>query len=898
MVSLLFVMDRLWAQNASRTYGWGSNSKGQLGDDIPCPEGIIEVFGLGNAIAVKAGQCHSIALAGDGTVWAWGNNVYGQLGIGVQGIGTPDRPRPVQVFGPFETDLDEDGLPDGGTYLTGIIAIAASHDHNLALTQSGNVYAWGANHKGQLGCGSWKGSKTSPVRVLKSKQPELPLGGIVSIAAGSAHSMALSSTGEVFTWGYNQYYQLGNPTIEKNHWVTVAIQVCSDENHYFTGVTEISAGANHCFAIMNSGQVKGWGNNERGQLGCNGCGETSRFPVEVMTIQNTIEITGGIDHSLALDKEGYVWVWGDNRYGQMGNGIDDDHDHPSYEPARVKGTNGIGYLRDILKISSGFHHNAVVRDMGSHRSEALAWGNNGNGRVGGVSGVEKYLFPIVVAQLDKRISDVSGGGYHSLAVNLISGPDLVPTGVTYEGSLVVGEESNFHIGISNIGGIGTGIFNIKWEVNGIQYGYGSHQGIPAYTTLENIFHLTFTPDVEGLYTITFIVDVDNHVFESNETNNTRSIQVEVEPQKADLIPLEIKMNTQFPLIDESLGIFCWVRNSGFKKSGEFKVKWFLNDLQIRYLEHPSVRKQVDMLAPCSHIQFIPWRVGKYRVRYELDVDNQVEEINEFNNSTQREIQLVPLVRAHSHNDYVHKNGVPLYDALKYGYMSIEVDVCNIDGELMIGHTYREAKKDKRKFEEEYLQPLYKWVKQNNGSVYADYPDYGWPFFLLIDVKENLIGDANESYDLLHQLLENYPDIFSFVGVDGIYHGGAVMVVVSGWRPDIGYMKSINPRYAFYDGRKEDLADKAGEPVTFMPLISEKWPNDMFDAFMIISSAHGQGRRVRFWGTKDTESMWEDLITLQVDLIGTDDRKGLQVYLRQNDPLIIDPLAEKYNGSKD
>ena len=142
---------------------WGRNANGQLGNDTvgTDPEGIVDVLGLENVADVAAGYIHSMALTEDGQVWAWGSNIEGQIGVGKQGRGTPDIPLPVRVFGPYETDADDDGKPDGGTYLTDIVAIATSDCHNLALSSSGKVYAWGENHKGQCGCDEKWNNKTA-----------------------------------------------------------------------------------------------------------------------------------------------------------------------------------------------------------------------------------------------------------------------------------------------------------------------------------------------------------------------------------------------------------------------------------------------------------------------------------------------------------------------------------------------------------------------------------------------------------------------------------------------------------------------------------------------------------------------------------------------------------------
>ncbi|HLZ19882.1 MAG TPA: SdrD B-like domain-containing protein, partial [Smithellaceae bacterium] len=126
--------------------------------------------------AIAAGYSHSLALKSDGTVWAWGNNGNGQLGIGT----ITNSYIPAQVSG-----------------LTDVIAIAAGGHHSLAIKANGTVWAWGYNGYGQLGIGTTTNSLT-PVQVSN-------LSGITAIAAGGNHSLALTSSGGVRAWGLNSY---------------------------------------------------------------------------------------------------------------------------------------------------------------------------------------------------------------------------------------------------------------------------------------------------------------------------------------------------------------------------------------------------------------------------------------------------------------------------------------------------------------------------------------------------------------------------------------------------------------------------------------------------------------------------------------------------------------------
>jgi alpha-tubulin suppressor-like RCC1 family protein len=179
---------------------WGLNGSGQLGDNTTVQRSTpISVIGLGgsgtlqNVVAVAGGANHSLALLSDGTVAAWGMNTNGQLGD----FSTTQRRTPVLVAG------------IGGTgNLQNVVAISAAASHSLALLSDGTMVAWGLNTNGQLGNNSLIQSNT-PVKVVGLTGTG-SLGGIVGLAAGRLHSLALGADGSVYAWGLDQNGQLGD----------------------------------------------------------------------------------------------------------------------------------------------------------------------------------------------------------------------------------------------------------------------------------------------------------------------------------------------------------------------------------------------------------------------------------------------------------------------------------------------------------------------------------------------------------------------------------------------------------------------------------------------------------------------------------------------------------------
>ena len=242
---------------------------------------------------------------------------------------------------------------------------------------------------------------------------------------------------------------------------------------------------------------------------------------------------------------------------------------------------------------------------------------------------------------------------------------------------------------------------------------------------------------------------------------------------------------------------------------------------------------------------------------------------------------VPLLHAHAHNDYQHPR--PLHDALQRGFTIVETDIFLVNGELLVAHHLEDVQQD-RILAALYLTPLRERIHQNGGQVYRGGPQ----FWLLIDIK----SEAEATYAALRKELAQYADILATYGPAG-GEQGPVAVIISGNRPR-NTMENEDFRYAVYDGRLEDLG--AGAPAEFIPLISDQWdthftwtgegpmPEDERERLQnIVTMAHEEGRRVRFWNTPDDpgaarEEVWRALMAADVDLIGTDDLEGLQRFL--------------------
>ncbi|MQY15534.1 hypothetical protein SRB5_57160 [Streptomyces sp. RB5] len=247
----------------------------------------------------------------------------------------------------------------------------------------------------------------------------------------------------------------------------------------------------------------------------------------------------------------------------------------------------------------------------------------------------------------------------------------------------------------------------------------------------------------------------------------------------------------------------------------------------------------------------------------------------------------PLRRAHAHNDYLHER--PLLDALAHNFTSVEADVFLRDGQLLVAH--EEAALDPtRTLQSLYLDPLARRIARNRGSVYAGYHR---PLQLLVDIKD--LGEP--TYLELSRVLRRYRGLFSHA-VDGRVQPRAVTAVISGDRAARIPMEAEHVRYAFYDGRYEDLPTDV--PASFIPLLSASWssaftwqgagpmPAAEREALRsVVALAHSKGQRVRFWATPDLpgperDAVWRELLAADVDHLNSDDLAGLETFLRAAD----------------
>ncbi len=278
--------------------------------------------------------------------------------------------------------------------LTGVVQVAGGDSHSLALKSDGTVWAWGGNAYGQLGDGTTV-DKTLPVSVLN-------LTSVVQVAAAGDHSLALKSDGTVWAWGNNGYFQIGDGTS--------TTRLTPVQTPGLSGISQVAAGRYHSFALATNSTVWAWGRNDKGQLG-DGTTADRATPVHLTIsplfyFSGVQQIAAGELHSIAVKKDGTVWTWGYNHDGELGNGSNIDSSTPSQVPG----------VEEVIQVAAGSYHNLAL----GYNNVIWAWGANWEGQLGcNNSNLVSSPNAVHVVNLNGNLNNVvqvAAGWGHSLAL--------------------------------------------------------------------------------------------------------------------------------------------------------------------------------------------------------------------------------------------------------------------------------------------------------------------------------------------------------------------------------------------------------------------------------------------------------------------------------------------------
>lgn len=316
------------------TFGTGGLGSGNLFSEFRAPVAIALPGATGAPVQAAAGVSFSLVLTASGQIYTFGNDATGQLGDGKSSYEENPTPEPITLPGAT-------GAP---------VQVAAGREFSLVLTASGQLYAFGGDSNGELGNGSdnYEGVST-PEAITLPGATGLP----VQVAAGEYHSLVLTSSGQLYTFGANRSGQLGNGgTASRSTPEAIAL-------HGATGpIVQIAAGWEFSLALTSTGQLYAFGSDEYGQLG-NGKSDTEPHPtpeaIALPRAKGTIkEIAAGRNHSLVVTRRGRLYVFGSDQYGQLGNGKTEET--PYSTPTLVD----LSHVKSVARGSSANHVLAIV----------------------------------------------------------------------------------------------------------------------------------------------------------------------------------------------------------------------------------------------------------------------------------------------------------------------------------------------------------------------------------------------------------------------------------------------------------------------------------------------------------------------------------------------------------
>lgn len=276
-------------------WGWGDNTKGQLGMDkfkyIRTPAKAATGLNGAELQDIAAGNENTLYLMKDGTVYTSGNGNHGTQGLGSnrqKGVGAPEQ------------------IPE----LTGIVAVDCGFGHNIALDKDGHVWTWGKNSSGQVGNGTRKDA-WSPVC--------LSLEQIVQVTCGGKFCLALDSSGKLWGWGQNSNGVLGPLNKKKQtQYVTEPVEI---EAVREIRITQIAAGSDVGYALDDAGNLWAWGRNDFYQLGSSEASGNSPEGIWQVEIPEPVSrVIAYNAHTMAITANGNVYIWGSVSAGQMGIG--------------------------------------------------------------------------------------------------------------------------------------------------------------------------------------------------------------------------------------------------------------------------------------------------------------------------------------------------------------------------------------------------------------------------------------------------------------------------------------------------------------------------------------------------------------------------------------------------
>ncbi|HOB70761.1 MAG TPA: hypothetical protein PKM18_03140, partial [bacterium] len=344
-----------------KLYCWGSNRFGEIGDgkkttsDENNDRNIPVKVNDDEWIAVTAGYYHTCAIKTDDTLYCWGLNVFGQLGLGDEMTGDALIP----------AKLNDDKW----------ISVTAGGLHTCGINKDNNLYCWGKNSFGEVGDG------TNENRFISTK---IGNDKWKSVSAGHSHSCGINIDGRIYCWGDNILAKIGDGTetvygeeltILWNNNKNIPVKI---SNEFWASV---NAGGSHTCGIHEDKSLYCWGGNNAGQAGDGKNGYERYVPTKINDDKWNF-ITTGSEHTCCVKSDGNLYCWGLNSNGQIGDG---ENDFKKTVPVKVDDDSWV-------QVNAGFSDNCGIRSD----SKLYCWGFNSYGQIGDESSDYNKPFPVKV----------------------------------------------------------------------------------------------------------------------------------------------------------------------------------------------------------------------------------------------------------------------------------------------------------------------------------------------------------------------------------------------------------------------------------------------------------------------------------------------------------------------
>ncbi len=518
-------------KNDGSLWYWENSTYNQIGDSAfsiaSLPERVDTSLSWQSIWGSPAGF-HVLAQKKDGTLWGYGDNQYGELGIGTNdhGSGVPAR---------IGTDNDWRSVSVGEQF-------------SIATKNDGTLWAWGLNFYGNLGDGTTI-DKNVPTQIGVANDWSY-------VSAGSIFSVAIKKDGTLWSWGYNQLGQLGNGTTDSSH---NPVQIGTDNDWSF-----VSSGFDHSLAIKKNGTLWGWGLNVSGQLG-NGTTNNSNIPIQIGTDINWKYVSAGYFYSLGIKTDGSAWSWGSNDNGELGIGTDTEMDSPTR----------IGTDNNWSEVSAGSDYSVAIKTD----STLWQWGGSPSFHVT----IDNVPTPI----LCQGAPDTIGGLL--LPIKLISFTAQKQLETTLLNWQTASEQNNKEYQIERSGDGNTfkeiGIIASKNNLSGSHYTY-----VDAYPLSGINYYRLKSVDIDGKFSysnidkVTFNLIANNVIVYPNPAKDILTVQSNFKGKRLNItitdlagrkILQTIKQNNQLieiPIFDLRAGFYLLKINDGMTSVSKKIIK--------------------------------------------------------------------------------------------------------------------------------------------------------------------------------------------------------------------------------------------------------------------------------------------------------------------------------------